>query len=311
MRYAAVLAATAAAVATFTFARDARTEPAPAVPAAAAQVAPTRLARQLPDVRGRGARQEDFRWSGRLVRGQEIEIRGIVGDVDAQPASGDQVEVVGRFTGDDARLLRVEAVERRDGVVICVIYPGQRRDGDDDDACGDGSDYDGDLDDVDAGVNFTVRVPEGVKLAAFTVSGDIEATQLRSDVKVATVAGDVRVSTTGTASATSVSGDVEAAFGRAGEDMDFTTVSGNVVVRLAGGIGARVEAQTLTGEIESDFPGLRMGSMTDDDDDDEDGEGGIRVNVELGRRASGTIGGGGPELKVTSVSGNIRLQRAP
>ncbi|HEX2080703.1 MAG TPA: DUF4097 family beta strand repeat-containing protein [Longimicrobium sp.] len=307
MRYAAVVAASAAAVATFAFARDGRSsEPAPAVPAAAAQAVPAQLARQQPAARVRGA-QEDFRWSGRLARGQEIEIRGIVGDVTAQPASGDQVEVVGRFIGEDGERLRVEVEEGRDGVVICVIYPGQRR-GDGDGPCGNGTSRDGDDEDIDAGVDFTVRVPEGVKLAAYTVAGDINATQLRSDVEVATVSGDVRVSTTGSASATSVSGDVEATFGQTREDMDFTTVSGDVVVRLAGDLGARVEAQTLSGEIDSDFP-LDMGSMTGHDDDDDEDHGGVHVNVRIGRRASGTIGRGGPEMNVTTVSGNIRLER--
>lgn len=306
MRYAAVVAASMAAVATFTFARDGRgSEAAPAVPATAAQAVPARLAPQQPAARVRGA-QEDFRWSGRLARGQEIEIRGIVGDVTAQPASGDQVEVVGRFIGDDGERLRVEVQEGRDGVVICVIYPGQRR-GDGDGPCGNGSDHDGD-EDIDAGVDFTVRVPEGVKLAAYTVAGDINAARLRSDVDVATVSGDVRVSTTGSASATSVSGDVEATFGQTREDMDFTTVSGDVVVRLAGDLGARVEAQTLSGEIESDFP-LDMGSMTGDDDNDDEDRGGVHVNVRIGRRATGTIGRGGPEMTVTTVSGNIRLER--
>lgn len=307
MRYAAVVAASVAAVATFAFAREGRSESAPAVPAAA-QTVPARLAQQQPAARARGA-QEDFRWNGRLSRGQEIEIRGIVGDVAAQPASGDQVEVVGRFTGDDAERLRVEVEQEGDGVVICVIYPGQRRGDGDDGPCGRGSDWEGDDHDIDAGVDFTVRVPEGVKLAAYTVVGDVNATQLRSDVEVATVEGDVRVSTTGSASATSVSGDVEATFGQTREDMDFTTVSGDVVVRLPGDVGARVEAQTLSGEINSDFP-LDTGSMTGDDDDDDEDHGGVRVNVRIGRRASGTIGRGGPELTVTTVSGNIRLERA-
>ena len=314
MRYAAVVAASAAFVGTLVFARDGRGEAVPAVQAAA-QTTPAAARRQQPAAPRRTvqAGHEDFRWSGRLARGQEIEIRGIVGDVTAQPASGDQVEVVGRFTGEDGERLRVEVEEGREGVVICVVYPGQRR-RDGDGPCGHGGDWDGDNedDDIDAGVDFTVRVPEGVKLAAYTVAGDVNATQLRSDVDVATVDGDVRVSTTGTAEAASVSGDVEATFGRAGDDMDFTTVSGNVTVRLPGNVDADVEAQTLSGEIESDFD-LRTGSMTgddDDDDDDDDGHGGVHVNVQIGRRASGTLGRGGPELNVTTVSGNIRLQRA-
>ncbi|HEY7768919.1 hypothetical protein, partial [Longimicrobium sp.] len=69
------------------------------------------------------AGQEDFRWSGRLARGQEIEINGIIGNVTAETASGDQVEVIGRRRGAGAADVRIEAVETRDGITICTIYP--------------------------------------------------------------------------------------------------------------------------------------------------------------------------------------------
>jgi hypothetical protein len=46
-----------------------------------------------------------------------------------------------------------------------------------------------------------------------------------------------------------------------------------------------------------------------EEDEDEDDEGGFHINVDIGRQASGTIGRGGPELSVTTVSGDIRLER--
>jgi hypothetical protein len=319
MRYAAVVAASAAFVGTLVFARDGRSEAVPAVQAAA-QTAPAAARRQQPAAPRRTvqAGQEDFRWSGRLARGQEIEIRGIVGDVRAEYTSGDQVEVVGRRSGDESHRVEIEVVEGRDGVIICAIYPSRgetraRRNRDrDDDGCGRADGEDGEIDADDARVDFTVRVPAGVKFDAKVISGDVYATSLRSPVDVATVSGDVQVSTTGTARAASVSGNVSATFGETdGEEMEFATVSGNVVLRLARDVGAEVSAHTLTGDIESDFD-LRMRPMTgdDDEDEDEDGDGGIHVNIRIGKQATGTIGRGGPELSVNTVSGNIRLQRA-
>lgn len=317
MRYAAVVAASAALVGTLVFARDGRGEAAPVVQAAA-QTAPA-PARQEPAAPRRTvqAGQEDFRWSGQVARGQEIAIRGIVGDVRAEYTSGDRVEVVGRRSGDRADRVQIEVVERRGGVVICALYPFRgedrvrtNRDGDDDD-CGRADGEHGSLDAEDARVDFTVRIPAGVNFDAKVISGNVFATSLRSNVDVATVSGNVQVSTTGTARAASVSGNVNATFGDTdGEEMEFATVSGDVVLRLAGDVGADVNAQTLTGNIESDFD-LRMGSMTggDEEDEDEDDEGGFHINVDIGRQASGTIGRGGPELSVTTVSGDIRLER--
>jgi hypothetical protein len=311
MRYAAVVAASAAVVGTLVFARDGRSEAAPAVRAAVAQTAPARLVQQQPAA-GRGASQEDFRWAGRVARGQTIEIRGIVGDVRAEAASGDQVEVVGRRGGDDADRVRIEVVESDEGVIVCAIYPTRQggRSGSDerengrrrspDDACSDNDGEGGEIDAEDARIDFTVRVPAGVKFASRTVAGDVNVTGLRSAVDVATVSGDVEVSTTGTARASTVSGDVTATFGETdGEGMEFASVSGDVILRLAGNVGAEVSAHTLSGEIDSDFD-LRVRGEEEDD-------GGF--HIEIGSAASGTIGRGGPELSVNTVSGNIRLER--
>jgi hypothetical protein len=313
MRYAALFAASAAAVAVFTLPRDGRGEPAPAAPPAS-PAAQASAARTLPAA---ARQQEDFRWSGRIARGDEIEIRGLLGDVHAEPASGDQVEVVGRRVGDDADQVRVEVVETDGGVVICAIYPrterASRRRGEGrrsyadrtraDDACDDGNSGELSVDADEARIDFTVRVPAGVRFAARTVQGDIRADGLRGPVDAASVDGDVRVSTTGTARAATVSGNVEATFGQMdGEDMEFASVSGDVIVRLAGDMGAQVQANTLSGEIQSDFA-LRMSGQDDDDDD----RGGF--HIQIGQQASGTIGRGGPELSLNTVSGDIRLLR--
>lgn len=307
MRYAAVVAASAAVVGTLVFARDGRSASAPEVRAAAARTASAAPARQ--QLAAAPALQEDFRWSGRLARGKTIEIRGIAGDVRAEATSGDQVEVVGQRRGDDAARVRIEVVEREDGVLVCAVYPTRRSDSDggrrgrSDDPCNGDGDSQVDMDDIDdARVNFIVRVPAGVRFESAIVAGNVYATDLRSDVEVATVSGNVRVSTTGTARASTVSGNVEATFGEMdGDEAEFNSVSGDVILRLAGDVNADVSAHTLSGDIDSDFDL----DMRGEDDDDEDG-----FHIQIGREASGTIGRGGPELSVNTVSGNIRLERA-
>jgi hypothetical protein len=248
--------------------------------------------------------QEDFRWSGRLAAGREIRVMGISGGVRAEHTSGDRVEVVGRRRGADASQVRIEAVETEDGVVICAIYPGSGSRGRNTGPCPSGG-GDGRTRVRDARVDFTVRVPAGVHFAAMVVDGDVHAEGLRSPVDVATVSGDVRVSTTSTARAATVSGDIHATFGTSdGRQMAFNTVSGDVVLRLGSGVGADVRAQTLSGDITTDFD-LRRRPMAGGD---ERGRG--WVNVEIGRSATGTIGRGGAELSINTVSGDIRILRA-
>jgi len=263
-------------------------------------------------------RQGDFRWSGRLASGQEIEIRNLNGDVRAEPSTGSEVEVVGRRSGDDVDEVEIRVVRQGDGMLICAVFPNSggswsgRNRSDDDDGDRDrgrGRGDDGDCSNrgrrsstrsFDARVDFVVRVPAGVRLAAASVSGDVSARGLRSAVHASSVSGDVEVSTTGPAEASSVSGNVVATLGRTGgEELSFRSVSGDVTLRLPSGIDAAFEARTVSGEIESDFPVSQVGR--------DRGRG--WVNVRVGEHVRGTLGRGGPAVTVNTVSGDITVER--
>lgn len=283
------------------------------------------------------AAQQDFRWSGRLAPGEQISVKGIIGDVRAEPASGGEVTVTAVRRGRNADRVRVEVVRRAEGVVVCAVYPRDdddrgrgwalRQDDDDDDGNGNRSrDEDrGSREPRDAcnrgsvsvngeaaRVDFTVRVPAGVRVSMATVTGDVYAAGLHSPVRAASVSGSVHVSSDGPVQATSVSGDVEATMGRAaGESLRFSSVSGDVTLLVPASTDADFSARTLSGSIESDFP-LQLGSTDrrrgrDDDDDDDDGR--VRVHVRIGQEAHGRLGRGGTQLRVSTVSGDISLVR--
>jgi hypothetical protein len=281
----------------------------------------------LPHLAAPAAAQQDFHWSGRLGRGEQIAVKGIIGDIRAEPAPGDQVTVTAVRRGRNASRVRIETVRRSDGVVICALYPdddddsrdgwAMRRDRDDDDdrgeprdACSRGNHHVGRN---AAEVDFTVRVPAGVRVSLATVTGDVYASGLHSPVRAASVSGSVHVSSDGPVQASSVSGDVEATLGRTGgQSLRFTSVSGDVTVRVPAGIDADFSARTLSGSIDSDFP-LQLGSgrarRDRDDDDDSDDDRPRRVRVHIGQEANGRLGRGGPELMVNTVSGDINLVR--
>jgi hypothetical protein len=211
-------------------------------------------------------------------------------------------------------------------VVVCAVYPrdedddgrgwAMRRDRDDDgrddeprDACNRGNTS---VRGNAARVDFTVRVPAGVRVSVATVTGDVYATGLHSPVRAASVSGNVHVSSDGSVQANSVSGDVEATLGRTGgESLQFSTVSGDVTLRVPASIDAEFSARTLSGSIESDFP-LELGSMDRGrrrGRDDDDGDDRPRVRVRIGQEAHGTLGRGGPQLRVNTVSGDVSLVR--
>lgn len=236
--------------------------------------------------------QNPWTWRKTLPAGQTVDIRGISGDISATPASGGEVEVVARKTGDEADFdnVTIEVVEKSDGVMICAMYDGS---GPCDEDRVRGRNRHGRNEHNDVSVDFEVRVPRGVKFRGATVSGDVEATGLTADVTGTSVSGDVTLSTSGIARATSVSGDVRVRMGRADWEgpLSFSTVSGDVVIEITGDLDAEVQFTTVGGELESDWPATvtgrsRPGNMT------------------------ATIGRGGRQLKVSTVSGDLELRRA-
>src|SRR5687768_15980272 len=77
------------------------------------------------------AAAQDYQWRGPVAQGRAIEIKGVNGDVRAEPSGSNEVEVVAvkRGTRDNPDSGRIEAVPHSGGVTICAVYPsrdGQR-----------------------------------------------------------------------------------------------------------------------------------------------------------------------------------------
>ncbi len=144
-------------------------------------------------VPGLEAQDDRFEWSGRIDRGDRIEVKGITGDIRAVATSGSQVEVVaikrGRRRNFDE--VQFEVVEDSDGVTICAVYPprrSRRRRRSEPYRCQTGGwGNNVDIDDVGVDVDFEVRVPSGVLFTGRTVSGNVEVEDLDSFVLARTV----------------------------------------------------------------------------------------------------------------------------
>jgi hypothetical protein len=244
--------------------------------------------------------QEPFRWTGRVAQGKTLEVKGVSGTIRALPASGREVEVVAvrRAGRSDPESVRIEVVPHDGGVTVCAVYPRGSRGRRAEPAaghnrCDPGEWNDLNVQDNDVKVDFTVRVPAGVRLAARNVSGDVEAEGMRGWVEARSVSGDVRLSTTGYGEASTVSGEIFASLGSAAWSggLEFSSVSGDVTVEIPAGAGTDVRIRTMSGEVETDFP--------------------LEVERRSMRRSvRGTLGGGGRELAVTTLSGDVRLRRA-
>src|SRR5580692_11139178 len=68
--------------------------------------------------------QEETRWHGWVPSGQVVEVNNIHGNVRAEPASGDEIEVIAIKRGlSDPTQVSIEVVEHKGGVTICAVYP--------------------------------------------------------------------------------------------------------------------------------------------------------------------------------------------
>lgn len=250
------------------------------------------LATDAPGNQGATASSNEFRWSGRIASGNTIEIKGVNGNVTAEPSDGGEVEVTATKTGrrSNPKDVEIRVVEHGGGVTICAVYPStsSRRLN----QCEPGEGGHMSVHDNDVEVAFKVRVPRGVRFSGQTVNGGVETGALGGDVDARTVNGSIRVSAAGVATAQTVNGSITASLGRAdwSGSVEFKTVNGAITLDLPSDTNAEVEAETLNGDITSDFPMTLLGRISR-------------------RHLNGTIGSGGRELSIKTVNGSIRLRR--
>jgi DUF4097 and DUF4098 domain-containing protein YvlB len=240
-----------------------------------------------------------FVWNGIVTAGQTLEIKGVNGSIRAEPATGAQAEVtaVKRGRRSDPASVSVQVVGNPGGgVTICAVYPdaGGSSAGGPQNACQSGDAGRMTVHDNDVNVDFTVKVPAGVRFVGRTVNGAVTARSLQGDVDGRTVNGRVEISTTGIASAKTVNGAIDVSFGTAvwTEPLEFSTVNGSITVKAPPAIDAQVKAEMMNGSFSSELPLA------------------VQTSHNGGRRITGVIGNGGRELSLHTLNGSIHLAAA-
>ena len=267
-----------------------------------------------------------FTWSERIAAGQWLRVYGPHGRIQVTEGTGDAAEVVGEkdLRGGRNEDIAFEVRRTNDGVTICAII-------DDRTECeDDGVRHRGrwDNDRNDRRVNFTVRVPRGVHVAAGSGNGDVSVVGT-AEVRASSGNGRVRVSAGGAANASSGNGDVRV--DRAGGPVRASSGNGDVLVMTTRG---PVNASSGNGDVE-----VSMDAIADVPDDMELSSGNGRVTVTVpadfvgeldastgsgkfytdfpltlrGRidphRVRATIGRGGRRLSMHSGNGDVELKK--
>jgi hypothetical protein len=134
----------------------------------------------------------------------------------------------------------------------------------------------------------------GSALSVDTGSGDVTGSELEAArVSIETGSGDIRLTgvTAPEASLGTGSGSVTTDFRREIRSLSVETGSGNIAITAPATLSARVEIETASGEIESDFP--------------------LTVTRRASDHVEGRIGDGKGSIAIETGSGGIRLLKSP
>ena len=243
------------------------------------------------------ASAQDFQRSYNLGPGGSVNVRNISGDVIVNGYEGQAIIVTAIKSGRDRDKVNIEDRSTGNTVDVRVDYP---------DRC----------EDCEVEVKFEVKVPSRIaykfnsfssvsgdvsvtgvsgELSAKTVSGNTTVNNVSGSVNATSVSGNTRVGkVAGTVSAKSTSGNVEVeivSLDGAGA-MEFTSVSGDVQVKLPGNPDAEVKLSSMSGRLKTDFP------LTIEES-----------KYGTGRKANGRLGNGSRNLKISTISGDVSLLR--
>ncbi len=144
-------------------------------------------------------------------------------------------------------------------------------------------------------VSYEVLAPRQMDLSLETNNGGITVTDVRGELVLETanggisldgVAGNVRGRTTNGGVDATLTGDTWD-----GEGLELKTTNGGVRLRVPDDYSARLETSTVNGGVDIDFPVTVQGLVNNR------------------REIRGTIGSGGPPLRVATTNGGVQIRR--
>jgi hypothetical protein len=237
---------------------------------------------------------DSWSWHAKLDPGQTLAIRNLAGPVEVTAAPGAETVVTAEksWLSSDPNSVVVQAVPTSAGTMICAVWPGSTGN------CSAGENlniHSNGHDHSDVAVKFVVQLGRGVKIDVGGISGDVQIQGASAAVTAHTISGDVSVqSSSWPVDLRSVSGDISVTTGKPGaEPAKVNSVSGDVKVYLPANPDVSVHATTVSGDVGDDFDiPVQEAKYTN------------------AQSLNGSIGKGGAELSLSTVSGDIHLSKA-
>jgi len=156
---------------------------------------------------------------------------------------------------------------------------------------------------------FEVRVPSRTRLDVSTVNdGYVDVEGISGTVSAGNVNGPVTLSNFAECeSLNTVNGDIELSFMAApARDCEIETVNGDVVLSLPEGSGLDLAMDLFNGSVRTDIPVEPLAMPAKVEHSESKGRHQYRIEQAAGIR----IAGGGPIFTISSLNGDIRIQKS-
>lgn len=139
-------------------------------------------------------------------------------------------------------------------------------------------------------VHYTISMPATASLNVTTHNASAHVRGLRNDVEVDTHNGAVEIADLeGAARVETHNGSVQLAFARFSKAVRVSTHNGSIEVRMPQSAAFRIDAEGHHLSFESDFAATTRGYDSS--------------------RFSGDVNGGGPELRISTHNGSVRIRK--
>jgi hypothetical protein len=230
----------------------------------------------------RAEARSEWKKSYTLAKGGTFEIRNTNGLIDVSPGAGDQIEVTAERIAkagtdaeakDAAEKIEIRETVSPDNIILDskITISGM---------------FGGDRQ-----VKFHVRAPRGTILRLSNTNGEIQVTDMTGEMRLDTTNGAVKaVGISGVTHASTTNGGVSLDFESLPEGgISAETTNGAVVVTIPKSAKARINARVSNGGISAD--GLDLA-----------------VTEQSRRRLDATVNGGGPELRLETTNGGVRIR---
>ncbi len=227
--------------------------------------------------------RSEWKKSYTLAAGGSLEIKNTNGVIEVDPSDGDTVEVTAEriakaMTEADAKKAAEDMAIKETVSAGSILLDGR-------------TNNNGIMLGGNREIKFHVRAPKGASVTLSTTNGALTVRDITGEVRLDTTNGRIKATNlAGTTRAETVNGEVDLDFAALGSGgVTVETVNGAVGVALPKTAKARVNVKVTNGGIAADDLSLNASEQSK-------------------RRLSGDLNGGGPEIRIDTVNGGVRLR---